>query len=234
VLRQRSTAKLAHARAAFGFDRIVRATGSLLDALCETAARAARYDIPLLIEGESGTGKELLARAVHYGSPRAAGAFVLENRAAIPGTLLESELFGHKRGSFTGAFEDHVGLFQRADGGTIFLDEIGETSPAFQVRLLRVLQEGEVRPLGAARPLPVDVRVIAATHRDLAAEVRAGRFREALYYRLAGITLVMPPLRERECAIARRAQRAPIADGQLSPPRSGRSRARSSPRRPRA
>jgi two-component system response regulator HupR/HoxA len=125
----------------------------------------------------------------------------MENCAAVSDTLLESELFGHKRGSFTGAFEDHMGLFQRADGGTIFLDEIGDTSPAFQVKLLRVLQEGEVRPVGAIRPVPINVRVIAATHRNLEQEVAAGRFREDLYYRIASFTLSVPPLRERSADI---------------------------------
>jgi two-component system response regulator HupR/HoxA len=206
-LRARSLSKLGEARAAFDFERIVRAPGSPLDAVCEMAARLARYDLPVMILGESGTGKELLARAIHYASPRHAGAFVLENCAAIPDNLLESELFGHKRGAFTGAYEDHIGMFQRAHGGTVFLDEIGETSPAFQVKLLRVLQEGELRPVGSTRAIPVDVRVVAATHRKLADEVRAGRFREDLFYRLAGATLEMPALRERAGDIAPIAQR---------------------------
>ncbi|MDP3871521.1 MAG: sigma-54 dependent transcriptional regulator [Methyloversatilis sp.] len=197
VLRQRAAHKLERARKTFGFDRIERSPGSPLDSVCEMAARVARYDLSVLVLGESGTGKELLARAIHYASPRANGAFVVENCAAIPETLLESELFGHKRGAFTGAYEDHIGLFQRADGGSVFLDEIGETSPAFQVRLLRVLQEGEVRPVGGTRALPVDVRVIAATHRELEQQVREGLFREDLYYRIAGATFTVPPLRER-------------------------------------
>ncbi|MCB2018787.1 MAG: sigma-54-dependent Fis family transcriptional regulator [Hydrogenophaga sp.] len=197
VLRQRTANQMTQARDHFGFDRIVRGPGSPLDLVCEMAERAARYDIPVLVLGESGTGKELLARAIHYASPRLTGPFVVENCAAIPDTLLESELFGHKRGAFTGAYEDHPGLFQRADGGTVFLDEIGETSPAFQVKLLRVLQEGEVRPVGAARPVPVDVRIIAATHRNLEQRVREGQFREDLYYRLSGVSLTVPPLRDR-------------------------------------
>jgi two-component system, NtrC family, response regulator HupR/HoxA len=170
--------------------------------VCTLAERFAPHDISVLIAGESGTGKELLARAVHYGSERAAGAFVVENCGALPDELLESELFGHKRGAFTGAYEDRIGLFQQADGGTIFLDEIGETSPAFQVKLLRVLQEGEIRPVGSSRTLSVDVRVIAATNRDLEEEVRSGRFREDLYYRVATVTMSVPPLRDRVMDIA--------------------------------
>ena len=175
----------------------LRTGDAQIDSVVEKIRRVLDRDIPILILGETGTGKELMARAIHYASPRLTGPFVVENCAAIPDTLLESELFGHKRGAFTGAVDDHVGLFQRAHGGTVFLDEIGETSPAFQVKLLRVLQEGELRPVGSTRSIPVDVRVIAATHRDLEADVRSGRFREDLYYRIAGITLAMPPLRER-------------------------------------
>jgi two-component system response regulator HupR/HoxA len=197
ALRARKSEKLQQARSVFDFERIERSVGSPLDALCDMAARVAHYDLSVLVLGESGTGKELMARAIHYASPRLDGPFVVENCAAIPDTLLESELFGHKRGAFTGAVDDHIGLFQRADGGTLFLDEIGETSPSFQVKLLRVLQEGELRPVGATRSVPVDVRVLAATHRNLADDVAAGRFREDLYYRIAGITLAMPPLRER-------------------------------------
>ncbi|KSN11586.1 sigma-54-dependent transcriptional regulator [Pseudomonas aeruginosa] len=197
VLRRRNQQALDKVREAFDFARIVRAPGSPLDALCELAARVARFDLAVLLLGESGTGKELLARAIHYASPRAGNAFIMENCAALPDSLLESELFGHKRGAFTGAHQDHIGLIQRAHGGTLFLDEIGDTSPAFQVKLLRVLQEGELRPVGATTPVRVDVRVVAATHRDLEADVQAGRFRSDLYYRLAGVSLALPPLRER-------------------------------------
>ena len=179
------------------FDRLLRAPESPLNEVCRLAQRVAPHEMAILITGESGTGKELLARAIHYASAREKGPFVVENCGALPDTLLEAELFGHKRGAYTGAFEDRIGLFQQADGGTIFLDEIGETSPAFQVKLLRVLQEREIRPLGSPRPVAVDVRVIAATNRDLESDVRSGRFREDLYYRLAGMKLHMPPLRER-------------------------------------
>ncbi|ROR32522.1 sigma-54-dependent transcriptional regulator [Inmirania thermothiophila] len=200
--------KGARLRRRFGFDAIVRGEGSPLEALCRLAARIAAYDIPVLLTGESGTGKELLARAIHYASPRSGRPFVVENCGALPDQLLESELFGHKRGAFTGAFADHEGLFAQADGGTLFLDEIGEVSPTFQVKLLRVLQEGEFRPLGASRPRRADVRIIAATNRDLEAEVRAGRFREDLFYRIAGFVLEVPPLRARPMDIAPLAQHA--------------------------
>lgn len=180
-----------------GFDRLVRAADSPLNQVCALAEKIADHDLSVLITGESGTGKELLARAIHYASARAEQAFVVENCGAVPDTLLESELFGHKRGAFTGATESRIGLFQQADGGTLFLDEIGETSPAFQVKLLRALQEGEIRPVGSPRPVSVNVRLIVATNRDLEADVVSGRFREDLYYRVAGITLYLPALRER-------------------------------------
>ncbi len=179
---------------AFG---IVRQPGGCMDAVCDLIRTVAPFDVNVLISGESGTGKELCARALHYNSLRRDRPFVTENCGAIPDELLESELFGHKRGAFTGAVEDRVGLLERADGGTIFLDEIGEISPAFQVKLLRVLQEGEIRPLGSNRRRRVNVRVIAATNRDLREEVRAGRFRQDLYYRLATFVIHMPALRDR-------------------------------------
>ena len=197
VLQQRVEMKYERVKREFGLDGLIRAPNSPLNPVCQLVEKVAPYDLSVLITGESGTGKEMLARAIHYRSRRADKAFVIENCGALPDQLLEAELFGYKRGAFTGAYEDRVGLFQQADGGTIFLDEIGETSPAFQVKLLRVLQEGEFRPLGGARPVSVDVRVIAATNRDLEAEVREGRFREDLYYRLATVPMHVPPLRER-------------------------------------
>jgi len=189
-------------RRMFEFGRIVHAPQSPMRAAITLARRAAEYDISVLITGASGTGKELLARAIHHGSARGEKTFVVENCGALPDELLESELFGCKKGAFTGAYQDRIGLFEVADGGSIFLDEIGETSPSFQVKLLRVLQEGEIRPLGAQRPRRVDVRIIAATNRNIAAEVEAGRFRRDLYYRLAAFPIHLPTLAERRCDIA--------------------------------
>ncbi|MBF0335124.1 MAG: sigma-54-dependent Fis family transcriptional regulator, partial [Alphaproteobacteria bacterium] len=180
------------------FDRIVHAETSPLRDCAEMARRIARFDISVLLTGESGTGKELLARAIHYNSTRADGAFVIENCGALPDQLLESELFGCKKGAFTGAYEDRIGLFEQANGGTIFLDEIGETSPAFQVKLLRVLQERKVRRVGGTRAVDVDIRIIAATNRDLSAMAREGSFRHDLYYRINEMTVTIPPLRERQ------------------------------------
>ncbi|HLX28211.1 MAG TPA: sigma 54-interacting transcriptional regulator [Casimicrobiaceae bacterium] len=168
-----------------------------MEDLLRQAKLVADSDASVLIFGDSGTGKELLARAIHEASPRHEKSFVAVNCGAIPGDLLESELFGHARGAFTGAIQAHKGLFQAADGGTLFLDEIGDMPMPLQVKLLRVLQEGEVRPVGSTQAIPVDVRVISATHRDLDSQREQGHFREDLYYRLNVVSLKLPLLAER-------------------------------------
>jgi two-component system, NtrC family, response regulator AtoC len=173
------------------------AKGARMQEVLKTIRKIAEYKTTVLVTGESGTGKELAARALHACSPRANGPFVAINCGAIPEALLESELFGHKKGSFTDATRDHKGLLEEASGGTVFLDEIGELPIGLQVKLLRVLQEQEIRPVGATSDLKIDVRVVAATVRDLSAEVQAGRFREDLFYRLNVMQLPLPPLRER-------------------------------------
>src|SRR4029079_6691716 len=174
---------------------IGRSRGML--AVYKQIAHGAGSDAPVLITGETGTGKELIAQALHHHSRRAARPFVPVNCGALAESLLESELFGHVRGSFTGALGDKKGVFEQADGGSIFLDEIGETTAAVQVRLLRVLEQGGVRPVGASRVITVNVRVVAATNRDLEQSVREGSFRQDLYYRLNVIRIPVPPLRDR-------------------------------------
>ncbi|GAA4768099.1 sigma-54 dependent transcriptional regulator [Stakelama sediminis] len=184
-----------------GFDEVVGSAPKFRAALA-IAAKAARARVPVLIEGESGVGKEVVADAIHAASPRHNKPIVRINCGAIPANLVESELFGHEKGAFTGAFERKIGRFREADGGTLFLDEVGEMPLDAQVKLLRVLQSGEVQPIGARHIHEVDVRVIAATNKQLTEEVEAGRFREDLYYRLNVVQVTIPPLRERAGDIA--------------------------------
>jgi Nif-specific regulatory protein len=183
-------------RGNYGFDNVI-GHSSAMKRVFDTVRQVAKWNTTVLIRGESGTGKELIANAIHYNSPRSQGEFVKVNCAALPENLLESELFGHEKGAFSGAISQHKGRFERADGGTLFLDEIGETTTTFQAKLLRVLQEGELERVGGNRTIKVDVRIITATNVDLEAEVEAGRFREDLYYRLNVMPIVLPPLRER-------------------------------------
>jgi two-component system response regulator HupR/HoxA len=185
----------------YAFDQIL-GSSTALNRVFEVLEKVSQTDASVLLTGETGTGKDLAARAIHYAGPRKDRPFVAQNCGALPETLLESELFGHKRGAFTGAHADKRGLFEIADRGTIFLDEIGETTPGMQVRLLRVLQDGEIRPLGTAETRKVDVRIIAATNSDLRRDVKENRFREDLYYRLRVVEIELPPLRERKEDIA--------------------------------
>jgi len=180
----------------YGFDNIIGHSAPMRRVF-DQVRMVSKWNTTVLLRGETGTGKELIANAIHYHSPRSRGSYVRLNCASLPENLLESELFGHEKGAFTGAVSARRGRFETADGGTLFLDEIGEISPAFQAKLLRVLQEGELERVGGSQTLKVDVRVIAATHRDLEAAVDEGSFREDLYYRLNVMPILLPPLRER-------------------------------------
>jgi DNA-binding NtrC family response regulator len=196
ALRRENENLRAQLRERYGLPGLI-AQSPAMHAVLDLVERVAPTDATLLIQGESGTGKEVIAKAVHHASARAGRPFVAVNCGAVPETLLESELFGYMRGAFTGAAANKHGLFEEADGGTLFLDEIAEMPAALQVKLLRALQSGEVRRLGATQPTTIDVRVIAATHGDLAALISQGTFREDLFYRLNVIQVVLPPLRDR-------------------------------------
>lgn len=178
-------------------DGIIRGKTSPMNKVCDTLTKISPFDISVLISGESGTGKELVARAVHYNSTRWNRPFVMQACGHMPQEVLEAELFGYKKGAIPSAVQDYTGLFERASGGTVFLDDIGDIPPAFQIRLLRVLQEGELRPVGSNQTRKVDVRILASSQKDLEEETQAGRFRKDLYYRLAGVCIRIPPLRER-------------------------------------
>jgi DNA-binding NtrC family response regulator len=186
----------------YNFDNIVGESDAI-KSVFKTVSAVAPLKTTVLVTGESGTGKELIAKAIHFNSPRAQKPMVTLNCAAIPENLLESELFGHERGSFTDAHEKKIGQFENADGGTIFLDEIGEMSAALQAKLLRVLEQGEVARVGAGKPIPVDVRVVAATNRNLQEAIAQGKFRADLYYRLNVVAVAIPALRERQDDIPR-------------------------------
>jgi Nif-specific regulatory protein len=184
-------------RIKYSFDQMVLGHSASMCRVFNQVQRVGKWDSTVLIRGKSGTGKELIASAIHYNSPRANKPFVKLNCAALPENLLESELFGHEKGAFTGAIKQREGRFEQANGGTLFLDEIGEISPMFQAKLLRVLQESEFERVGGNRTIKVNVRIVAATNRDLEAEVEMGNFREDLFYRLNVMTIMLPPLKDR-------------------------------------
>ncbi len=196
VVRRQNEEMAGQLQDTYQFDALVFASEQMAE-LCDLARKAAETNLPVLIQGETGTGKELLARAIHFYSPRKTFPFMAQNCGALPDDLLHSELFGHKRGAFTGAISDRLGLFPAADGGTVFLDEVSEVSAGFQVSLLRFLQEGEVKPLGTEQIRQCNVRIVAASNRPLKELVERGTFRRDLYYRLRGFELAIPPLRER-------------------------------------
>jgi two-component system, NtrC family, response regulator AtoC len=196
LLRRENRALRDEIRKEHRFEDILAKSQKMQD-IFRTISKIAEYKTTVLVAGESGVGKELVARAIHHRSARRGGPFVAVNCGAIPENLLESELFGHKKGAFTDAVHDRRGLFEEADGGSLFLDEIGELPLALQVKLLRVLEDEKIRRVGDTRDLKVDVRIITATHRDLTAETKAGRFREDLFYRLNVLPILVPPLRDR-------------------------------------
>jgi two-component system, NtrC family, response regulator HupR/HoxA len=196
VLRRQNDHMLKQLQNTYEFDKLVFASDSM-KSVCDLARKAATTDLPVLIQGETGTGKELMARAVHFFSQRREFPFLAQNCGALSDDLLHSELFGHKRGAFTGAISDRLGLFPAADGGTVFMDEISDVSPSFQISLLRFLQEGEVKPVGTHQTRHCDVRIIAASNQPLLAMVEQGRFRRDLYFRLRGFEVNIPPLRDR-------------------------------------
>jgi DNA-binding NtrC family response regulator len=196
ALRRENENLRAQVRERFGLPGLIAGSAEMAQVL-DLVGRVAPTDATVLIRGESGTGKEIIAKALHHASQRAGGRFVAINCGALPEPLLESEIFGHVKGAFTGAGANKKGLFEEAHGGTLFLDEIGEMTPGLQVKLLRALQSGEVRPVGSTQVLTVDARVVAATNRDLEPMIRQGSFREDLFYRLNVIPIVLPPLRER-------------------------------------
>jgi two-component system response regulator AtoC len=196
LLRRENRALRDEIRKEHKFEDILAKSQKMQD-IFRTISKIAEYKTTVLVAGESGVGKELVARAIHHRSTRRGGSFVAVNCGAIPENLLESELFGHKKGAFTDAIQDRRGLFEEADGGSLFLDEIGELPLALQVKLLRVLEEEKIRRVGDTRDIKIDVRIITATHRDLLAETKAGRFREDLFYRLNVLPILVPPLRDR-------------------------------------